>query len=377
MPLLRCCDAYKILRSALICVFLLVSVTHCTGQVTESVEVTAESVQLIVETAEVKAGDPFEFTIKLDRAPNFSGGSVQYVVTGPEHVRAVNNCNPISEYRLTYNCKFLVPAVGPAGKWRIKSAYFAIGNKKIKLIDKPTDFRVLPNPEVILPTKAELVINDSQTELLRREADRLSDRIQLLKSAISYYDKANNKPELTPLLFENLNAAMSALTDTQRDFVRMATAQDQAANAEIFFRDLRTGYEEALGQVGRSSARLGGVHGSLLLVSDDAQYRSADPLLAVALRPLEENQLAYNVVTSVGSLTFDLEVESAPPGAVVSYRRRGDAPRSNPNPTNSTIHSLPYAIWVIKFEKAGYKPIEREHDPFREFNHVIHVELQH
>jgi hypothetical protein len=367
---------YRTLRGAAVGVFLLTPIVPCLGQATESVEVTASSVELVVPRHEVKAGDLFEFTIKLDRAPNFSGGSVQYVITGPEHVRAVNNCTPFSGYLLSYTCDFRVPAVGPAGKWRIKSAYFNIGNKKIKLIDKPADFRVLPNPGIILPTRAELFINDSQTELLEREAASLSNRIQLLKSGIKYYQNAPNKGELTPLLSENLNSAAIALSKTQAEFIKLTPTQEQVANAEVFFRDLKTGYEDAF-HLMKSTSSHAGIF--LMPVSDDQKYWGADPLVvaAVALRPLEENELAYNVVASAGSLTFDLEVESAPPGAVVSYHRRGDAPHANPNPTNSTIHSLPYAIWVIKFEKAGYKPVEREHDPFREFNHVVHVELDH
>jgi len=103
---------------------------------------------------------------------------------------------------------------------------------------------------------------------------------------------------------------------------------------------------------------------------------TAEPLVALTLRPMEQNELAYKVVADEGSLVFDLEVDSTPEGAAVSYYRKGDPPHANPDPTRSTIHSLPYAIWIIHFEKTGYRSEDREHDPFREPNHLVHVDLQ-
>jgi hypothetical protein len=365
-----------------VCLFWFVTTlsTQCqqkpTGTVTEQVEVTAENVQLIVERDEIKAGDVFEFTVTLDRAPNFSGGLVQYDVAGPQHVKAVGNCTPTLGKPREYKCELRVPAVGPAGVWKIRSVYFSVGNKIITLIRKPVEFSVLPNPDVVLPTTAELTINISQAQLLRKEAARLQERIQSLKAAISNFEVANRKGEVTPLLRENLRAAMAALGTTQAEFVELAAARDQTANAEIFFSDLRTSYEDALAEVEKGSAHPSAM-GFLLLVANESYGRSTDALVAAALRPLEQNELAYSVVANAGSLTFDLEVDSNPPGATVSYHRRGDQPHAHPNPTNSTIHSLPYAIWITRFEKPGYRAEEREHDPFRELNHVVNVQLEH
>ena len=96
-----------------------------------------------------------------------------------------------------------------------------------------------------------------------------------------------------------------------------------------------------------------------------------------ALRPFEQNELAYKTVADAQSLTFDLTVKSNPDGAGVRYHRRGDPCHPNPDTTNTTIMSLPYAIWLVQFQKAGYTTKEVEHDPFREPNHVINVELRH
>jgi hypothetical protein len=95
-----------------------------------------------------------------------------------------------------------------------------------------------------------------------------------------------------------------------------------------------------------------------------------------ALRPFEQNELAYQIVADTQSLTFDLSVNSNPAGAAVCYHRRGDPCHPNSDPTDTVIKSLPYAIWLVQFQKVGYRTEEREHDPFREPNHVINADLQ-
>ena len=94
------------------------------------------------------------------------------------------------------------------------------------------------------------------------------------------------------------------------------------------------------------------------------------------MRSFEQNELAYQTVADAQSLVFNLDVQSVPEGATVCYHRRNDPCHQHPNETNSTIPALPYAIWIVHFEKAGYRPEDREHDPFRESNHVIVVELR-
>jgi hypothetical protein len=105
---------------------------------------------------------------------------------------------------------------------------------------------------------------------------------------------------------------------------------------------------------------------------DEPRY---PPLAQGVLRVLEQNELAYSLVANKEGLTFNLEVNSVPAGATIFYWHRGDEERKNNNPTNSTIASLPYAIWFVRIQMPGYKVEEREHDPFREPNHVLNVEL--
>jgi hypothetical protein len=56
--------------------------------------------------------------------------------------------------------------------------------------------------------------------------------------------------------------------------------------------------------------------------------------------------------------------------------RRGDEYTQNSDPTNATISSLVYAIWIIRFEMQGYVPQERTHDPFKETDHVVSVTMR-
>jgi hypothetical protein len=93
------------------------------------------------------------------------------------------------------------------------------------------------------------------------------------------------------------------------------------------------------------------------------------------LRALEHNERAYETVSSVGTLVFDLEVGSTPPGANISYRRRGDVFQPAPDPTNATIKSLPFAIWIVRVEAPGMQPQEKEHNALNENYHVLHFDL--
>lgn len=87
---------------------------------------------------EVRAGDLFSFTATLDNSANVAGAVLQYAVTGPSDINAVGDCSS-TPYRRTskdsafqYKCDFSVPAIGPAGKWRIRSLYlyFAVGSRR-------------------------------------------------------------------------------------------------------------------------------------------------------------------------------------------------------------------------------------------------------
>jgi hypothetical protein len=178
---------------------------------------------------------------------------------------------------------------------------------------------------------------------------------------------------LQRLLRENVQEADEALKATEKEFIALLSAPSQRPAADIFFSDLDLTYQRALTEL-KAFSNEGGV---ALAVKFQRSQRSQYPVVAEAVfRAFEQNELAYNLVADTGALTFDLDVKSIPVGADVSYGRRGDSSFQHlQDETNSTIKGLPFAIWLVRFEKPGYAKQEREHNPYVEKNHVVVVEL--
>jgi hypothetical protein len=339
---------------------------------------TSDSIEAVVtaSSGEIKAGEDFKFTAALNRAPHFEGGGVGFTAVAPNGMKVGYLCaeNQTTPPHREYRCSFRVPHTAKGGMWTIPELYFAEGGTVVNLAFKPITFRVIPDPDLVLPSSAEITVNLDQKQLLRHEAVRIQGRIQELKSTVSEYARANREGAVTPFLRQSLIDSLGALRSTEAEFTKLTAGEGQQPNAGIFFDDLRRSYEVVATHLDRPKAEIGG--GPRLQRVSKEERPSAESLLALVLRPMEQNELAYKVVADDGSLTFDLEADSTPEGATVSYFRKGDSPRTNPDQTRATISKLPYAIWIIRFEKAGYKSEEREHDPFREPNHVVHVDLQ-
>jgi hypothetical protein len=342
-----------------------------------------ESGTLSADDTQVRAGQILSYTVTLDRpvdAPDWSLQTAFTTADGQDYGMS-GNCSPASSSvaPAAYPCSLRIPSSASGGVWTLKGIRVYIGTKSADLHIKPFSFRVLANPNLVFPTSAELTVNLSQEQLLRREASRLEQHIRTLRSSVAEYDQASTNGRLTDALGRSVKEELRALASTEVEFLKLATATTQTSATQVFFSDLRTNYEAVLPLTEkRSSTRV--ATGRLLQVTDRKNRGKQDESLLLALavlRPFEQNELAYKTVVDTGALVFDLEANSNPPGAIVSYYRRGDTPRQNPNPTNSTIHSLPYAIWHIRFEKQGYQVEDREYDPFREPNRVVAVELRH
>jgi hypothetical protein len=343
-----------------------------------------ESGTLSADDTQVKAGQILSYTVTLDRpvdAPDWSMTTIFATSEGQDY--GMNgNCSgtPSSTVPAVYPCSLRIPSSASTGVWTLKGIRVYIGTKSADLHVKPFSFRVLANQNLVFPTSAELTVNLSQEQLLRREANRLDQRIRTLDLAISAYGQASAKGKLADFLRGRLKEEIQALGTTEAEFLKLATANSQAPAVQAFFGDLRTNYEAALTLTEKRSSARRAANRPLPVAEKENHGTKDEPQLLLALavlRPFERNELAYKTIVDGGSLTFDLETDSNPPGATVSYYRRGDTPRQNPSLTNSTIHSLPYAIWHIRFEKQGYNVEDREYDPFREPNRVIAVELQH
>jgi hypothetical protein len=321
----------------------------------------------------VKAGEPFKVRVKLDQAPNVEGIPLIVFIEGPERAQLAGSLmmKPGTD---TYEVPITIPPTAVGGTWSVIQVRVSPSGRSENMLPHTNcAFQIIPIPGLVLPTRADVAVSASQSQLLRREAIQLQARIQQVKSKVFEYEAGNHRGTLTPLLRTALIDSVSALRVTQDEFLKLGTTKEQRPNAEVFFSDLGQSYQAAISQMSHS-ASAATQQGRLIRVSDDK--KRAEPLVALALRPMEQNELAYKVVADEGSLVFDLEVDSTPEGAAVTYFRKGDQPRANPDPTRSTIHSLPYTIWIVHMEKPGYRPEDREHDPFREPNHVIHVDLQ-
>lgn len=315
----------------------------------------------------VKAGETVSFTITLDKPPNFKG-SLQYWITPPIGGTITSSVD-LEPGKKIYKVEFGVPIGAPGGTWALSELKASAGFDSVPVKFKPVLFQVVPNRDLIFPTSAEAKITPSQAQLLRREAFSLQGRIQILKSNLSKMPQA---PQLADVLRRSLTDGLEAVQRTERSFTGFGGTESALEASRVFFADLQKSYLQALEDL--PGGRLIATGARMLVTSFQNQHRY--PAVAQGpLRVLEQNELAYSLVANKGDLTFDLEVNSAPQGATVFYWRRGDSERKNNKPTNSILPALPYAIWLVRLEIPGYGAEEREHDPFREPNHVVTVEM--
>jgi len=340
------------------------------GEAVRAQQSGTQEIAVTVNNADtIRAGETVKFTIVLDKAPNFTGGSLQYRIQSPNNVNFGMGV-ALENGKRQYSINFEVPVAAEGGTWTLKEVAFNSGaGNEIPLRFKPVTFQVIANSNLVYPTAAEVRINPSQTQLLS-EALAVQARIQTLKSNLNKTPKPS-RTQLIAILQKDLTEALQALERTEQSFVELGGNDSVLEAGKVFFADLKASYRQVIKDVAVTTIQ----RNDTAFVKTgfvDQPY----PLLAQGpLRVLEQNELAYSLVASKEDLTFNLEVGSVPAGATVFYRRRGDSERQNNKPTNSTIASLPYAIWLVRFHLDGYKDEEREHDPFRESNHVLNVEL--
>jgi hypothetical protein len=351
---------------------LLLGISGCAGLVSS----------VSINPAPVKAGEDADLSVALDKAPNFDGGEIRVVVIGPVNSGAMLTPSAKTQPGVRrYRVPIHIPPTAPGGTWTISRVAFFDGMKEIPLSVDNKSFQVLARPDIVSPTSAQVVVTPSQAQLLRTAAAQLQSRIQILKADLTAQKlNVTNPLQVNEILGKRIDTELGFLTATEATFSALAAPETQPdPAASIFFTDLRVSYLEAKAQVrnqGDATASLSLV--SLSVRQDSGEHSSQHPTPAQAVfRVFEQNELAYRTVADTGSLTFDLEVSTTPQGATISYRRRGDAYHQHPNQTNSVIKGLPYAIWTVRVQEPGYQDEEREHDPFRESNHVINVQLRH
>jgi hypothetical protein len=299
-------------------------------------------------------------------------GYVSVNFNDPVSGAGLGNSVPTTPDKTLYDVPIEVPIDAPAGIYKLTN--IAVGSindmYRATLKFQPQSFEVIQPASFSLPTEARVTINLSQKQLLQSAAIQVQHKIESLKATLATLREDSSRVPM--LLRQNILDADQALSTTEKEFLELTTAATERNNANVFFGDLHKTYEMTLRQV---HASLYG-EGAIRPVSFQRGLSSQDALEAAVLRSLEHNELAYDIVAATQSLIFDLDVRSYPEGAKVSYGRRGDSSfTSLQYETDSQIKGLVFAIWHVRFIKQGYEPIEIEHNPFTDKNHVLTVEL--
>ena len=305
----------------------------------------------------VKAGETVNFTVTLEPAPNFNGGSVQISINAPDG-RGVGMAFGADAGKKTVQGSYVIPETAPGGRYEIVIAAFFDGFESRPLQAEKISFEVIPSPNLVRPNSAALALNPSQVQFLRQSAVKVQDQIQALKASVAELDQSANGNRVADVLKRNLQDAMKAVASTRATFHQLAGANANPDVEAVFFGDISASYAEILSQLNshtiKSELASVGTTSVSFVQSSERKPQAPYPVSAqAAFRAFEQNELAYSVAADAQSLTFDLTVNSNPEGATVSYHRRGETDHQNPDRTNTIIKSLPYAIWTIQVQKPG------------------------
>jgi hypothetical protein len=337
---------------------------------------TKDSVTAVVTTGDiepVKAGDSISFHIDLNSVPNVPQGYINVGLVGPGGLSFAASLGLVSG-KSSYDMPVQIPLGAPGGKWRLVRITVAssdgMNSAEMKFV--PIEFEVIQDAKFSLPTEATVTINPNQAQLLRRRARDVQAKLEELKASLAALVNLKRNVQAKTLLRQNVHDAEVALNDTEQKFVDFMTDAEQKKDATIFFDDLHRSYQSALIEVNAAEDSPGIVAAAFQIAPPPRYSAQAQ----VVFRAFEENELAYNLVADSQTLTFNLAVRTNPQGAKVSYGRRGDTDfQTLQDSTNSEIKALPYAMWIVRFEKPDYVPAEREHNPFTDTNHVLDIEL--
>jgi hypothetical protein len=201
-------------------------------------------------------------------------------------------------------------------------------------------------------------ITTEQASLLRSEARSILTHAFKTREKLQATWEDKNFEVRKDVLLTSVSGASDSVSRVKSLFLNMSTGFQQRRSAEIFFNNISRRYEYVRGGI-----------------SDwDAQKYTL--VWESVFETFEQNASAYLAVADDGSLTFDLDVNSSPQEASVSYKLYGDSYKNHPNPTNTTIQNLEYATWIVRVHKEGYKDQEKTHDPSKEKNHVLYFILE-
>lgn len=205
-------------------------------------------------------------------------------------------------------------------------------------------------------------ISGDQAALLRRAAEQLDQSLKTLKTSLLPLESQGSFTRARDALITYTGKGADNVRATQTEFAKLTRNQQAAEASEVYFSDIRDHYAEAW-------------KGLKELEKPD---RNSYPAVRdKTIWALEHNSKAYAVAASKGTLTFDLAVRSDPQDGSVSFKRKGDDDYSpHPDPTNTTIKNLVYAVWYVKVQRDGYQDQEKQHDATREERHELDFKLK-
>lgn len=324
----------------------------------------------------VKAGETVNLEFSVNSAPEFDGASLMVWLSGPGAFDIQSGCD-LPRGQKTCHWEIRIPADLPAGTVYVNRIALYTGSRQIALTFNKVGFQILARSGLVFPTSVEVSIKPSQVQLLRGEIARLQTQVQTLKASVAGEQEPLGAAKLR-IIGEKIEDELNSLKVTESKFRELGD-KSQVDAAQVFFDDLRTSYTEVLADLsGKANGRATRAGFVATAWPPQEKHKSHYSLTALAaFRPFELNELAYRLVADTETLTFNLEVSSNPEGATILYGRRGDTSyKQHSSPTNSTIKSLPYAIWIVRFQKQGFRDKDVEFNPFVEPNRVVHVDLE-
>ncbi len=203
-------------------------------------------------------------------------------------------------------------------------------------------------------------INFAQVRLFNERAGIFEGLAASTRTEAESLAGKGNVAEATKVLYGGLSRGRATVESAKREFEGLRSkedSEDQRLAADGFFAGVTKNIDAADEVVKRYSME---------------KFSTASEATFVALNSTAS---VFKAVAGSESLTFDLEVDSVPQDGDVSYKRTGEPYTPYSKPTDTTIQNLEYAVWTVRVVKAGYQPQEKQHNPFREPNHVLHFTL--
>jgi hypothetical protein len=336
------------------------------------------SATLETHVTEIKAGENFYYTIKLDQAPSFEGGGIVYrLFSKGANAWSYSSGIPIGkgQKETPSGAHVPIPADAPSGQYEFGNLEFVTGGGKRIRLDVPSiTFNVVGNTDLQYPSKAQITIQPTQTQLLRTEARALGQRVQELKSRITKLRQANQGS--TAELLRSVDLEQVLVERTRRQFLALGGNPDLTRIADVFFEDIGYRYRTLSTNLKMISQQRPDDRMVVKPVSfSSTENQSSNFTAPTVYHALESNELAYNLAADSG-LVFELKVNSNPPDATISLARAGERPKEFHDHTNASIPSLPLAIWTIYLHKAGFIDQDREFNPFTDRDKFLDVTLQ-